>query len=144
MVLFICWAGDIYALLASWRLVLVRRCCEVTEAGTAPKQRKTHKKKSQIIFLNKYKTLSEWPGQTWPAACGFYPRLPAPGASVMSPSRTLPVGASFVLKVRQLQHLLAGQPEGRVHQQARLMTQKHTTFKNTTAVISYRMLRWLP
>lgn len=55
----------------------------------------------------------------------------------MSPSRTLPVGAAFVLKVRQLQQLLAGQPEGRVHQQARLLTQKHRFLK-------YHNLRWLP
>lgn len=47
-----CWAGDICASPVSWHLVLVRRCCSVTEAGTVPIERereRSHEQTTQTI-----------------------------------------------------------------------------------------------
>lgn len=75
---------------------------------------------------------------------GAYPQLSASAALVVPPSRALtlaaPVGA-FVLEVRQLQQLFAGQPQRGVHHQAGLLTGRRRDLDGVVGHAGVRVVR---
>lgn len=130
-----CWEGDSAASPASSHLEQGTGCCWVTGAGTGPGPgpgEGQHVNNTVLSVVqaspSTFHTSLQVHTSSLLLAFHTHPCRPASGTLVMSPPWALavppPADAAVFLEVRELQQLLTGQTEGRVHHQARLLTQR--------------------